>query len=108
MGRCCVIPPYQLLPSFLGKYKFKMFLGRKLFGEGGAVATTTPTNPATFNKYPPLKVKPFGVPGNTMMGIGLGVLVASVTLCQTEGWFLPKGTGLFFNTKELKIDLNEH
>jgi hypothetical protein len=84
-----------------------MFLGRKLFGEG-AVTTSTATSPSTFNKYPPLKVKPFGIPGNTMLGIGVGFLIASVTVCQLTGWFLPRGTGLFWGTKKLKIDLHEH
>jgi len=85
-----------------------MILGRKLFGEAAAVSTATATSPATFNKYPPLKVKPLGVSGNAMLAFGTGFLLVSATICQLSGWFLPRGTGLFWGTKKLKIDLNEH
>ena len=85
-----------------------MILGRRLFGEASAVATAQATSPATFNKYPPLKVRPFGVSGNAMLGFGTAFFILSASICQQTGWFLPRGTGLFWGTKKLKIDLHEH
>uniref|UniRef100_F7AGD6 Uncharacterized protein n=1 Tax=Ciona intestinalis TaxID=7719 RepID=F7AGD6_CIOIN len=62
-------------------------------------------NASSFNKFPTMKVKPFGVDGNVMLAIGTISLIASTYIVQKSGYLIPQTPGVGFNYKKLDIDL---
>ncbi|CAK8684383.1 uncharacterized protein LOC143473195 [Clavelina lepadiformis] len=47
-----------------------------------------------FNKYPVLKVRPFGMSGNMLMTVGLATLAVTIFVVQQSGYLIPRVPGM--------------
>ena len=48
---------------------------------------------STFNRYPVLKVRPYGISGNTYLLIGVVSLITTTYFVQKSGYLIPRVPG---------------